>query len=151
MNLQVCPPDLSSRPFHLTVDRVMIASPEVLYRALTTEFDRWFAAPGSVLMKPEVNGVFFFETEFEGKRHPHYGRFLRLQPEKLIEFTWITGPDGTGGTETVLTIELIPRDTGTRLKLSHSGFSNEVSKNKHSHAWPMVLEQLDQKMAEVSV
>mgnify|MGYP003394388035 CR=1 FL=1 len=150
MILPICPPDLSSRPFHLTVDRVMIASPEVLYRALTTEFDRWFALPGSLLMKPEVNGVFFFESEFEGKRHPHYGRFLRLQSNHLIEFTWITGPDGTRGTETVVTIELIPREVGTRLKLTHVGFPDEESKNKLSHSWPILLEQLDQKLATSS-
>src|SRR5271156_4354769 len=41
-------------------------------------------------MNGQVNSVFFFETQYEQMRHPHYGRFLRLEPDRLGELPWLT-------------------------------------------------------------
>ncbi|MEU8897712.1 SRPBCC domain-containing protein [Nocardia sp. NPDC048505] len=140
-------PDLSDRPHQLTVERVMSASPGLLYAALTQGFDIWFAAPGSVRMTPAEGEPFYFETDVEGTRHPHYGRFLRLRPERLVEFTWVTGPAGTEGAETVVGIEFVHQPRGIRLRLRHSGFPNEAALERHRAAWPAVLEQLDRRTA----
>jgi len=141
-------PDLSERPLRLCVERKMATPPSALFQAWTRQFDRWFAAPDSVLMEAGVNRVFYFETDFERKRHPHYGRFLKLRADELVEMTWITA--ATLGAETVVTVELRPEGSGTHLRLSHAGFPNEESRERHEKAWSGVLEHLDQRMTAAS-
>jgi uncharacterized protein YndB with AHSA1/START domain len=139
-------PDLSTRPHNAHAERWMPHPPSRLYRAWTHEFDLWFAVPGTVVMDPQPGQPWFFVTEHNGQRHPHYGRFLRLQPNRLVEITWVTGQGGTEGAETIVTVDLIPENEGTRVRLSHRGFPHAQAATGHEKAWPLVLARQEEKL-----
>jgi uncharacterized protein YndB with AHSA1/START domain len=142
----ICPPEFSSESFALTVERSMTAAPDALFQAWT-HFDQWFSAPECTLMRPEVNAPYFFEVHAAGQRHPHYGRFLRLDPDRLVELTWFTSATKN---ETVVTVELTASGSGTQLWLTHAGFPDEESRDQHQTAWPQVLAHLDEVIRSAS-
>jgi uncharacterized protein YndB with AHSA1/START domain len=138
-------PDLSSRPHSCTAERRLTASPTTIYGAWTKRFDEWFAEPGTLLMHAGIDEVYFFETCFANERHPHYGRFLTLDQDRGVEMTWLTS--ATGGAETVVRVDLTPDGEGTLLVLTHAGFPDELSRERHAEAWPQVLAHLDECFA----
>ena len=48
--------------------QVMAASSESLFRAWTEQFDLWFAAPGTVWMKPEIKCAILLRDPFRHRQ-----------------------------------------------------------------------------------
>ncbi len=141
------PPDLAERTFGSSVVHRVDASPDVVFRAWIDRFDQWFAEAGAIRMRAEVDAPYFFETFHRGKRHPHYGRILAVEPDRLLEMTWMNEA-GTHGVETVLRIEIAPDGDGSLLRLTHNGFRDETTSAEHGEAWEQLLrERLDPMLA----
>lgn len=139
-------PDLSGRAHSLTVERDMQASAAAIYRAWTEDLGTWMAA--RITMRVEVGAPFCFETDFNGRRYHHYGRFLELKPDRKVVMTWVTGPSGTGGAETVLSLDLKANGTGTHARLTQVGFLTEAAASEHEHAWHVGLRNLDALLSD---
>ncbi len=117
-----------------------------VFDAWTIGWGLWFADATSVHTTPRVGAPFCFDVVSPGTaerpaaRHAHYGRYLELVPHTLVRCTWVTGPAGTAGMETVLTIALHDDGAGgTHCALTHDGFASADAAARHADAWPIVL------------
>lgn len=120
-----------------------------IYRAWAGGFTHWFAEPGTQRGVVAVGEPFFFEVvprDASGTvmgRHPHYGRYLALEPDTRVQITWFTR--GTG-VETIVTVALAPDGDGTTVTLTHEGFATEESRDNHASAWAHVLAAQEQRL-----
>lgn len=139
--------DISSRPQSMTIERQMKADAASIYQAFSENWDLWFAQPGECMMKPQIDSPYFFKTKTEWGGHPHHGRFVELEPNKLVVMTWVTGKGGTDGAETVIRVELTPNKEGTMMRFTHSGFETQESCQGHIDNWPEAFDGLEEALA----
>jgi uncharacterized protein YndB with AHSA1/START domain len=122
----------------VNVSRLIRAAPEDVFRAWTDpeRMPRWFGTKKQIV-NPKVDGLFYLAMEHQGRLWPHYGRYLRLEKPRVIEFTWMS--EGTEGRETVVTIELAARDGGTQLTLKHEGIPDTELGRGHQQGWTEIV------------
>jgi uncharacterized protein YndB with AHSA1/START domain len=125
-----------------TVTRHLSASPDRVYRAWTDpeQYKKWFLAE-RLIMHHGVDGLFFWETLYQGNVWPHYGRFLKLEKPRLVELTWMS--HATQGLESIVRVELTPKNGGTDLELTHSGLPDDKSRADHQEGWTQIAGSLD--------
>ena len=138
------------------ISEIQISAPaEHVFKALSDagELQRWFRSPecpvkfwkmdarvgghysyatqkGSIM----VNGVSEFECE---------GEILECDPPRLLAYTWIANWHDDRKSRTVVRWELTPTESGTHVKVTHSGLSNlPVARKDYTGGWPEVVEML---------
>jgi uncharacterized protein YndB with AHSA1/START domain len=140
----------------IVVDDIFPHAPEVIWKALTSGelIGRWLMSPTG--FEPVVGNRFTFQTtpagQWDGTIHCEV---LEVVPNQWLAYAWRGGHAGNVGygapLETVVTFSLSKADTGTRLRLVHSGFvlpANETAYRKMGEGWKTVVKKLDQVAAE---
>ncbi|HJU08108.1 MAG TPA: SRPBCC domain-containing protein [Rhodanobacteraceae bacterium] len=133
-------------PFKISLPRTYDASPERVFRAWTDAESAkvWLAMGGDASIDPRPDGLFYLGMAWNGGIMPHYGRYLRVEAPRLLEFTWVS--ETTRGKETVVTIELTARGKQTELRLTQEGLPDEESATKHTGGWTHFLDTLVERL-----
>jgi uncharacterized protein YndB with AHSA1/START domain len=129
------------------VERLIPASPETVFRAITTPdlFARWMGPDGSSTrvdtMNPVAGGALAFTVSMpDGSEATLRGIYRDLDPPRRIVHTWADAGDGASDVSTV-TYELEPNGEGTRLVLTHVGVPAE-DLERVDGGWGHVLDNL---------
>lgn len=134
--------------FRLEIPRSYDASPERVFRAWTdpASLKTWLAEGGDVVVDPRPGGLFYLGMQHSGAIRPHYGRYLRVEGPRLLEFTWVS--EHTQGKESVVTLEFTPRGSRTELRLTHEGLPDERMALAHTEGWSFFLDTLVAQLPE---
>ena len=134
--------------FSAEVPHLYTAAPDRVFRAWTdpASIKAWLAGGERAIADVRVDGLYNVEMAHEGRNYPHYGRYLRVEPPRVLEFTWVS--EGTHGKESVVTITLTPSgDGGTELLLRHAGLPSPESAESHRGGWTGFAERLGARLA----
>ena len=122
-------------------------APEKVWRGLTDPvlLGEWLLSV--VGLKLEPGAAFVFKTQ------PHPGwdgtvncRFLEIEPQRKLSYTWVVGAMAT-----VVTFTLTPSASGTRLSLVQSGFKPDQKRNFGGarYGWKMMGGKLVTLLARI--
>jgi uncharacterized protein YndB with AHSA1/START domain len=102
----------------------------------------WFGA-ARVILNPVVDGLFYFAVQHEGRVWPHYGRFVRVERPRHVEYTWVS--EATKGVESTVALTFEPRGDQTEVTLQHSGVPDDELGRQHKDGWTWVLSMLAER------
>lgn len=134
----------------IVLDEVFPHAPEVLWKAITSGdlMARWIMKPSG--FEPVKGNRFTFQTTpagaWDGTIHCEV---LEIVPLQRFAYAWRGGDEGNVGygskLDTVVTFTLTKVQTGTRLRMEHSGFvlpKNDTAYRNMGEGWKVCARKL---------
>ena len=132
--------------FHCKVPRVIKAAPEKVFRAWTdpAHARSWLANGGDLILQPHKGGLFFLDMVYGDHTYPHYGRYLQVETNRLLEFTWMS--QGTEGKESIVRVDFEAEGSATKVTLTHTGLPSDANAKEHEGGWKELLQWLEERI-----
>jgi len=145
-------PDLNA----ITCEIDVAVPPARIFRALTDagELAKWFtneSCPVKVWrMDARNGGRYSYQTvqsatvKVNGVNEFHCeGEITEFDPPRLLAYTWVANWHDDKNLATTVRWELTPTNSGTHVKVTHSGLVTEkVARDDYRGGWPGVVEKL---------
>jgi len=120
------------------------APPEAVFRAWVTptSVKQWVSSPDAPARKAaierKVGGRFSFECDYRGGVWVLDGRIREYDPPRRLAFTWVT-TDVPAEHESVVAVDFVPKDGGTDVIVTQTGFPTEGKRQENADGWSMLL------------
>ena len=102
----------------------------------------WYGAERTIL-NAVVDGLFYFAVKHEGRLWAHYGRFIRIERPRQVEYTWVS--EATKGVESIVSVTFDRRGDQTEVTLRHSGVPDDELGRQHKDGWTWALSMLAER------
>lgn len=141
----------TTTPLQLQVNRVIKAPQKRVFTAWTTPSDimQWFGCgdnrPLSADVDLRVGGKYQISMKSsECGTMQVSGVYREIQPYSKLVFTWGWESSEPGQRfETLVTVDLIDRNGSTEVKITHEGFADAETCDKHQYGWNACLEKFE--------
>ena len=89
-----------------------------------------------------VDGLFYFVNVKAGGgvEWPHYGRFIAIQPDKRVQYGWMS--PFTEGNESIVTVTFEKKGDDTLLTLTHANLPDNDNGRAHKGGWNSILDRM---------
>ncbi|MER8422382.1 SRPBCC domain-containing protein [Mesorhizobium sp. M0199] len=136
----------------IVVERLIPHAAEKIWRALTVRHlvAEWLMEND---FAPEQGHRFTFRaTPVPGWSGVTNCEVLKIEPPRLLAYSWGDGTESDSGLKTVVTWSLTPEGKATRVRMEHSGFRSEDERGYigMGSGWPRILERLERVTASQS-
>lgn len=136
----------------LTLVRRFRASPEAVFRTCTDPARlRLWLGPAAFAVThmgadARVGGRLFFRMEGPGGPVAAEGTFREVAPPRRVALAWrwCEGPEGAPPQDvtSLVTFDIAPDGTGSRLTLTHAGFRDGPAATSHRQGWAEAVAKL---------
>jgi uncharacterized protein YndB with AHSA1/START domain len=136
------------------------AAPERVFAAWTdpAQFAEWFGPRGMKTthcrLDLRVGGRWELTGEGLGTQRAISGRYLAVDPPRLLSFTWAWHETGSLDTprehETTVTLEFRPVGARTELTLTHARFRDTTGAANYRWGWTGSFEKLGEFLAQAT-
>ena len=120
----------TDKGFAFTLTWIIYATPEEVFKALTTPkiIEEWTG--DKAVLEPKVNGAFAMFGDWVK------GKVLAYEPGKKLSYSWKPNDWNNHKAEASVVTYLFEKDAaGTKLTLTHSGFPNIKESENHKTGW----------------
>lgn len=134
----------TTRALHIV--RTVAASAERVFEAWTDpeQVKLWTCPdPGArvdVEVDLRVGGHYSIRMHVEGGPFTARGTYREVDPPRRLVYTWGWKEEAHAmNAETVVTVEFVPAEDGTEIRLTHDGFPTTDDRDGHAEGWQICV------------